>query len=186
MLPAGCIREGPGARPEAIGAATVWPAGWPGAVGSAPHDRTNQKESPHMTRLRTWSLVVLALSALGLAGCGGSSSSPTDRPPRPPLRARPPPRRRLSHRRPPPRRSTITDPSPVGTFGVKPTVTVPPGAPPTQLEVQGPDRGHRTGGQGGRQRDGAVRRASPTRARSSSTPPGTRASPSSSPSGRVR
>jgi peptidylprolyl isomerase len=29
----------------------------------------------------------------------------------------------------------ITDPSPAGTFGTKPTVVVPPGAPPTKLET---------------------------------------------------
>jgi hypothetical protein len=73
-----------------------------------------------MTRLRTWSLVVLALSALGLAGCGGSSSSPTTTSSLSPSTTT--------------ALATITDPSPVGTFGVKPTVTVPPGAPPTQLE----------------------------------------------------
>jgi len=66
-----------------------------------------------MTRLRTWSLVVLALSALGLAGCGSSSTSPTTT-----------------------TFAQVADPSPAGTFGVKPTVTVPPGAPPTQLEVK--------------------------------------------------
>ncbi len=75
-----------------------------------------------MTRLRTCSLMVLAVSALGLAGCGGSSSSPTTTSSPPTSTTTAP--------------ATITDPSPAGTFGVKPTVTVPPGAPPTQLSVE--------------------------------------------------
>jgi peptidylprolyl isomerase len=78
-----------------------------------------------MTRVRIWSLVALAASAFGLAACGGSSS---------------------------PASTTTTtsaagagsssalasipaaDRSPAGTAGVAPTITVPSGNPPTQLE----------------------------------------------------
>jgi len=71
-----------------------------------------------MTRVRTWSFVLLAASGLGLAACGSSSSSTTatTSAPAPAVIA------------------TIAVPSPVGTFGTQPTITVPPGAPPTQLE----------------------------------------------------
>jgi len=72
-----------------------------------------------MSRVRTWSLVVLSASVLGLAGCSSSPSSSSS----------------------PPTTSTTlasvptADRSPAGTFGTEPTVTVPPGAPPTQLET---------------------------------------------------
>ena len=69
-----------------------------------------------MHRVRTLTIPVLAVSVLGLAGCGSSSSSSTT--------------------------TTVTFPtipaqdrSPVGTSGTQPSVTVPPGTPPTQLEV---------------------------------------------------
>ena len=75
-----------------------------------------------MSRLRSWSLVVLSASVFGLAGCSSSSSSPpttTTAVPSVPA-ASPVP---------------AADRSPAGTFGTEPTVTVPPGAPPTQLET---------------------------------------------------
>jgi peptidylprolyl isomerase len=79
-----------------------------------------------MSRLRTWSLVVLTASALGLAGCSSSSAnsaasststSPTTATTSAPVATVP-----------------VQDPSPAGTFGTEPTVIVPSGAPPTQLE----------------------------------------------------
>ena len=77
-----------------------------------------------MTRVRTWSLVLLAASGLGLAACGSSSSSPTTTaaPATPTTSAAPTVI------------GTIADPSPAGTFGTQPTIVVPPGAPPTELQ----------------------------------------------------
>ncbi len=82
-----------------------------------------------MHRLRTWSLAVLAVSALGLAGCSSSSSSPTTT---------------GAAASTSPSTSTggstaiatipAQDRSPAGTSGTQPTVTVPPGTAPTQLE----------------------------------------------------
>jgi peptidylprolyl isomerase len=75
-----------------------------------------------MSRLRNWSLVVLAASTLGLAGCSSpsTSSSTTGAASAPSSTSA--------------ATATVQDPSPAGTFGTKPTVVVPPGAPPTQLE----------------------------------------------------
>jgi peptidylprolyl isomerase len=77
-----------------------------------------------MSRVRTWSLVVLSASVLGLAGCSSSPSSSSS----------------SSSSTSPPTTTTsasvpTADLSPAGTFGTEPTVTVPPGAPPTQLET---------------------------------------------------
>ena len=77
-----------------------------------------------MTRVRTWSLVLVAVSGLGLAACGSSAASPTTTSPAsstPTTAAAGP-------------IGTISDPSAAGTWGVEPTITVPPGSPPTQLE----------------------------------------------------
>lgn len=75
-----------------------------------------------MSRLRNWSVALLSLSALGLAGCGSSSASTpstraTSAPPATAVAAIP-----------------VQGPSPAGTFGTQPTVTVPSGTPPAQLE----------------------------------------------------
>ena len=74
-----------------------------------------------MTRVRTWSLVLVAASALGLAACGSSSSSPTT------TTASTTPASTVPL-------ATIAQPSAAGTIGTEPTFTVPPGAPPAQLE----------------------------------------------------
>jgi len=75
-----------------------------------------------MLRFRPWSLAVLAAATIGLAGCSsGSSSGPT-------TSATP------ATTSAPVATAPVQDPSPAGTFGTKPTVTVPPGAPPTQLQ----------------------------------------------------
>lgn len=73
-----------------------------------------------MTRVRTWTLVLVAASGLGLAACGSSSSSSTTTAP--------------VATTAPATIGTISDPSPAGTLGTEPTIVVPPGAPPTQLE----------------------------------------------------
>jgi len=65
-----------------------------------------------MARFRPWSLAVLAAATLGLAGCSSSSATTATTVATAPVQS----------------------PSPAGTFGTKPTVTVPPGAPPTQLQ----------------------------------------------------
>lgn len=89
-----------------------------------------------MQRLRAMSIAGLAIGALGLAGCTTSSAAPTT-----PSRST---SAIASHgvansATPNPTSSgaTITgiqSPSAAGTFGTEPTITVPSGAPPTQLE----------------------------------------------------
>jgi len=77
-----------------------------------------------MTRLRTWALVALAASSLGLAACGSSSSSST-------TTTAPSCPSTVTQGI-----GTIADPSAAGTIGTQPTITVPPGCPPTQLETK--------------------------------------------------
>jgi len=77
-----------------------------------------------MTRARTWTVAVLAASSLGLAACSSSSSSSTTT--TAPTAATSPASTVPI--------GTIADPSAAGTIGTEPTITVPPGAPPTQLE----------------------------------------------------
>jgi peptidylprolyl isomerase len=74
-----------------------------------------------MSRFRSWSLLVLTAATLGLAGCSSSSSSPSTTGAPTTTAA-------------PVVTVPVQSPSPAGTFGTKPTVTVPPGAPPTQLQ----------------------------------------------------
>jgi peptidylprolyl isomerase len=78
-----------------------------------------------MSRLRTLSLAGVAVAALALAGCSSSSGSATSTTATSNASASP--------------TTTVTivpvqDPSAAGTFGSKPTVTVPTGTPPTHLE----------------------------------------------------
>jgi len=86
-----------------------------------------------MTRVRTWALVALTASSLGLAACGSSSASSTTTAPASTTSpgASTTPSTASTAATPP---ATIADPSAAGTFGTEPTITVPPGAPPTQLE----------------------------------------------------
>ena len=94
----------------------------PGTVPHRAPDPPVSKGTPDMTRLRTWTLVALTASGLGLAACGSSSSSTTTTAPAStPTTA-------------PVTIGTIADPSAPGTIGTEPTITVPPGAPPAQLE----------------------------------------------------
>ncbi len=77
-----------------------------------------------MRHLRTVTVTALAVGTLGLAGCSNSSSSPATTTTVPSASSTTP-------------SVTITPvqvPSPVGTLTTKPTVTVPPGTPPTGLE----------------------------------------------------
>jgi hypothetical protein len=79
---------------------------------------------------RLWFVATLAVAAVGLAACSSSPSAtsststaatataPTPAPTTVPTGPIAP----------------VTDPSPAGTYGTKPTVTVPPGSPPTQLQ----------------------------------------------------
>jgi peptidylprolyl isomerase len=84
------------------------------------------KGSPSMPRFRTWSLLLVSASALTLSACSsspgtGSSTATTATPPttgNPNAIAAIP----------------AADFSPAGTSGTAPTVVVPSGAPPTQLE----------------------------------------------------
>ncbi len=106
------------------GAATVWRAGPPGAVipGAAPTERNPPHDPPpHLVdpcprplRPRAGRLRQLVLEphhdGPGTTAPPTSSTTPAF--------------------------ATVADPSPAGTFGVKPTITVPPGAPPTQLEAK--------------------------------------------------
>jgi peptidylprolyl isomerase len=82
-----------------------------------------------MHRLSTWSLVVLAATTLGLAGCSGSSSSSATTAATSATSSTAAPTATA-----PVATVPVQDPSPAGKFGTEPTVTVPPGAPPTQLE----------------------------------------------------
>jgi peptidylprolyl isomerase len=74
-----------------------------------------------MHHFRSWSLVALSVATVGLAGCSSSSSPATTASTTTPTTATV-------------ATVPVQDPSPAGTIGTKPTVTVPPGAPPTQLE----------------------------------------------------
>lgn len=77
-----------------------------------------------MTPLRTWTLAALALAGLGLAACSSTSSTTatTGAVVTTPAAL--------------PGIGTIADPSAPGTITAEPTVTVPPGRPPNQLETK--------------------------------------------------
>src|SRR5271166_5134557 len=131
MVAGGCI----GARPRGIAVATgcrtplCRHGRLPFPPGTVPHrapDRPVSKGFPDMTRLRTWTLVALTASGLGLAACGSSSSSGTTTTSVPASTAT----------TAPVVIGTVADPSAPGTIGIEPTITVPPGAPPSQLETK--------------------------------------------------
>ncbi len=79
-----------------------------------------------MSRLHRWSIAAVALAALGLAGCSSSSSSPTTTT-TPSTTASSAPSTTVAT-------VPVASPSPAGTWGKQPTVVVPSGAPPTQLQ----------------------------------------------------
>ena len=78
-----------------------------------------------MTRVRTLTLVLVAAAGLGMAACGSSSSNSTTTTTGAAATTTPTSTASIG---------TISDPSAAGTLGTEPTITVPPGAPPTQLE----------------------------------------------------
>jgi peptidylprolyl isomerase len=80
-----------------------------------------------MPRLRTWSLVVLTAATLGLAGCSSSPSSSSTTTSGATTATTSAASTTVAT-------IPVQDRSPAGTFGTQPTVTVPTGAPPTQLE----------------------------------------------------
>ena len=82
-----------------------------------------------MRHLRTITVIALAVGTLGLAGCSSSSSSPATTATTATTAAPSAPNAASSVAITP-----VQDPSPAGTLTTKPTVTVPPGTPPTGLE----------------------------------------------------
>jgi peptidylprolyl isomerase len=81
-----------------------------------------------MTRARTLTLVVLSVVALGLTACSSASSSPSTTP----TTAAPSTTPTTSG---PPTTIPTADVSPAGTAGTAPTITVPSGSRPNQLET---------------------------------------------------
>jgi peptidylprolyl isomerase len=105
-------------------------------LATSPARRTRRlKGSRSMSRFRTWSLLVLSASALTLSACSSSpsNSSSTATTAAPTTTA---PTAGPTTTGNPNAVGTIppADRSPVGTTGTAPTVVVPTGAPPTQLE----------------------------------------------------
>jgi peptidylprolyl isomerase len=74
-----------------------------------------------MSRLRTWSIVLLAASGLILAGCSSTATSA-------------PPTTNPASSTAPIASIPTADRSPAGTWGTAPTVTIPTGAAPTELQ----------------------------------------------------
>ena len=86
-----------------------------------------------MSRLSRWSIALVALGSLGLAGCSSSTASSTT--------TSPPSSTTSSSAATPTTGAAaavapipLADRSPAGTAGTAPTVVVPTSAPPTQLE----------------------------------------------------
>jgi peptidylprolyl isomerase len=76
-----------------------------------------------MSRLRTWSLIAVTGATLGLAGCSNSSGSSSTTAAHAPTTTAAPVKI-----------VPVDSPSPAGTFGTKPTIVVPSGPPPTELQ----------------------------------------------------
>jgi peptidylprolyl isomerase len=97
-----------------------------------------------MTRLRTWTFVALAASSMGLAACGSSSSSSTTTTTAATTATTAATTATTAattattggSSTTPSTYATISDPSAAGTIGTEPTITVPPGSPPTQLQTK--------------------------------------------------
>jgi peptidylprolyl isomerase len=89
-----------------------------------------------MSRLRSWSLLVLSASALTLSACSSSPGTPSGSSASTSTTTTAPAQTTTTSTTNPNLIATIPtqDRSPAGTAGVAPTVVVPPGAPPTQLE----------------------------------------------------
>ena len=90
-----------------------------------------------MSRLRVWPLAVLAASALGLGACGSSTPSASSSSTTASTAGAQPPATTAASTAP---TSSVIAPipsqdrSPAGSSGTAPTVVVPAGSPPTQLE----------------------------------------------------
>jgi peptidylprolyl isomerase len=84
-----------------------------------------------MPRLRNLTAAVLSASALVLASCSSSASTTATTAPPTTVPAN------VGPSAPPTTVATVpvADPSPAGTSGTKPTIVVPPGAAPTQLQI---------------------------------------------------
>jgi peptidylprolyl isomerase len=94
-----------------------------------------REESTLMSRVRVWPIVLITAFAVGLAACGGSSPGASTTPSTKASTAttagvQPPTTTGGSTIAPIP----TQDLSPAGKAGTAPTLIVPPGAPPTQLE----------------------------------------------------
>jgi peptidylprolyl isomerase len=76
-----------------------------------------------MSRVRTWSLIAVTGATLGLAGCSSSSASSSTTAANAPATTTAPVKA-----------VPVASPSPAGTWGTKPTIVVPSGTPPTQLQ----------------------------------------------------
>jgi peptidylprolyl isomerase len=76
---------------------------------------------------RLWFVATLAVAAVGLAACSSSPSASSTSTTATPATVAP-------TTVPTGPIAPVTDPSPAGTYGTKPTVTVPTGSPPTQLQ----------------------------------------------------
>jgi peptidylprolyl isomerase len=81
-----------------------------------------------MSSPRIRALLAVATFSVGLAACGGSSSASSVSSTTGATTAT------TATTTPSVAIVPVVDPSPAGTFGTKPTITVPPGAPPTTLE----------------------------------------------------
>ena len=86
-----------------------------------------------MTRARTWTLLFIAAAGIGLAACSGTTTSPTTT-----TGAGSSTSSTTSSTSSTTSTTssiaTIADPSPAGTWGTEPTIVVPPGPPPTELQ----------------------------------------------------
>jgi peptidylprolyl isomerase len=87
-----------------------------------------------MPRLHRWSIAAVALAALGLAGCSSSSSSSTTTTAAPTTTTTGASTATTGAPTTSAATAPVSDPSPAGTWGKQPTVVVPSGAPPTQLQ----------------------------------------------------
>jgi peptidylprolyl isomerase len=106
-------------------------------LATSPARRTRRlKGSRSMSRFRTWSLLVLAASALTLSACSSSPSASSNTATTSTPSTSAPAAGPTTTTANPNAIGAIpaADRSPVGTAGTAPTVVVPTGAPPTQLE----------------------------------------------------
>lgn len=80
-------------------------------------------------------LLVMATLAMMVAGCSGSKSRPSNVAARPKTSSAPSSVGAAGSSATPATFGSSASPSPAGKFGTKPTILVPPGPPPSQLQV---------------------------------------------------